>query len=96
MRLRARSLGALLLVTLLVPLAYCTWASLQTARDYGYEVQDMDWNRNGEVSFLEFFASSDVGARPADEGGCREFFSLKDGTRVREVCASEDPTRSKR
>jgi len=91
MRFRARSvLGALVLIIALVPLAYCSWASLNTAAHYGYGVRDMDWNADGEVSIGEFFASSDVGARPADQSACLEFFSLKDGRAVRVVCASQD------
>ena len=73
---------------LVVVLAYRTFASLMAATTYNYGVSDMDWNGDGRVTVLEFFAAWDVGMRPIDRDGrqCREFFSLKDGLPIREVC----------
>lgn len=54
----------------------------------GYTWSEMDWNRNGSTTIVEFFAASDIGTREVqlEEVLCIEYYLYKDGLAVKEVC----------
>ena len=79
-----RTLATLGALALAAPIAFYANAIWWTTSAYHYGLSDMDWNRDGHVSFAEVLASADIGARL--QGECREFFSLKDGATVRVDC----------
>jgi|2_EtaG_2_1085320.scaffolds.fasta_scaffold10188_2 hypothetical protein len=53
-----------------------------------YEWSDMDWNNSGTVSVFEVMNATDVGVRDSGKG-CKEYYSLKDGLAIREVCPNQ-------
>ncbi len=48
----------------------------------------MDWNNSGTVSVFEVMNATDVGVRDSGKG-CKEYYSLKDGLAIREVCPNQ-------
>jgi hypothetical protein len=46
----------------------------------------MDWDNSGMVSVFEVMDAVDIGLRKSAKG-CREYYSLKDGLPVKEVCS---------
>lgn len=54
----------------------------------GYPWDDMDWNQDGRVTFVELMQAKDVGVR-ALEGNCKEYFAFKDGQPIKRICAAE-------
>ena len=73
---------ALIAICYLAVFAYTSWQK-------GYLWEDMDWNQNGNTSLAEFFQASDVGTREIQKDGkvCKEYYSYKDGTPIKIVCA---------
>jgi hypothetical protein len=54
----------------------------------GYSWHEMDWDKSGHTSLIEFLEASDVGKREVTENGCTciEYFSYKDGLPIKVVC----------
>ncbi|MBB3228530.1 hypothetical protein FHW69_003172 [Luteibacter sp. Sphag1AF] len=54
----------------------------------GYTWAEMDWNRNGVTSPVEFLSASDIGRRRVTSGSvvCTEYYAYKDGDAVRLDC----------
>lgn len=54
----------------------------------GYSWEEMDWQQRGSTSIEDFFAASDIGKRDVQVGvkKCIEYYSYKDGLRIKTVC----------
>jgi len=55
----------------------------------GYDWNTMDWNSDGKTTLIEFFDSSEIGARRIVNNStqCIEYYSYKDGLTVKVVCS---------
>jgi hypothetical protein len=58
------------------------------AKRKGLTMSVMDWNSDGETSLLEMCNSFDIDVREVilDGKKCREYYSLKDGLKIKLVC----------
>lgn len=54
----------------------------------GYSWSEMDWDKSGSTSIVEFLKSSDIGKRSiqTNDQKCTEYFSYKDGLPIKTIC----------
>ena len=69
---------------LLTALYFIIFIGLGLSKDYKWS--DMDWDNSGMVSVFEVMDAVDIGLRKSAKG-CREYYSLKDGLPVKDVCS---------
>lgn len=68
-------------------LPYFIFLSIQVFRT-DYEIDEMDWDNDGSVTFTEFISSTQVGVKNTHANGklCKEYFSYKDGLPIKNSC----------
>ncbi len=54
-----------------------------------YLWSEMDWNKDGKTTIVEYFMSSDIGKRntTVDGNECIEYYAYKDGLPVTLICS---------